>query len=142
MHISVQTLTHFLPSALSCLHLSLHLFALKTQRGVLSNLLNKAEPWYDSLAMGEIVALGSPWRVAFIPGARTSPKAWKEGTCTVPVQVSVEMSAKINPALLLASTMAAWSCRDLFFSSATGPLTLAGRVSLNSDKQQRCMAEP
>lgn len=42
------------------------------------------------------MALGSPWQVAFVPGTHTSSKAWKEWTCTVPVQVSVEM-CKIKP---------------------------------------------
>ena len=90
----MQALTQFLPSALSHLHLSLHLSTLKTQVCVLSNPPKIAEPWYDSPAMGEMMALGSRWQVAFISGAHTSPKAWKEGTCTVPGQVSVEMSEK------------------------------------------------
>lgn len=110
---------------------------------MLSDPRQKAEPWYDSLAVGEMMTpLESPWRVVFIPAAHTSPKAWKEGTCTVRVQISVEMSAKISPALLLASITAAWSCKDNFFSSATGSPTLAVYVTLNGDKQQRRMAEP
>lgn len=41
------------------------------------------EAWYDSLAMGEIMALGSSWQVAFILGAHNSSKVRKEGACTV-----------------------------------------------------------
>lgn len=92
---------------------------------VLSNPLKRAEPWHDSLAVGDIMALGSPWQVALIPGTHASSKAWKEGTCTVHVKVSVELTAKVSPVLFLTSITAVWACRNHFFSSATGSLTLA-----------------
>lgn len=82
------------------------------------------------------MALGSPWQVALIPGTHISSKAWKEGTCTVHVKVSMEMTAKVSPALLLTSITAAWSCRNSFSSSATGYLTLALCVNLKSANQK------